>query len=179
MSYRLPTINAPDLRGQMTQMHSYLRQLVEEMNVNLEAEAEAAETEKAAQGKARENQEAQYAVIRCYPVGSLYLSMDSTSPQKLFGGKWEQLKDRFLLAAGDTYLPGSVGGEAQVQLTLDQIPAHSHRLSCREITVDEGTELPVTVLDGADSAVTTAAGGGLAHNNLPPYLAVYVWKRIG
>ena len=47
-----------------------------------------------------------------YPVGSIYMSVNATSPASLFGGTWEQLKDRFLLAAGDTYAAGSTGGEA-------------------------------------------------------------------
>ena len=40
---------------------------------------------------------------KTYPVGSIYLSLNSTSPASLFGGTWKQIKDRFLLAAGDTY----------------------------------------------------------------------------
>lgn len=67
-----------------------------------------------------------------YPVGSIYMSVNSTSPASLFGGTWERIKDRFLLASGDTYSAGSTGGEAQHTLT----------------------------------------------NNMPPYLAVYVWKRV-
>ncbi len=38
-----------------------------------------------------------------YPIGSIYLSVSSTDPSLLFGGVWEQIKDRFLLGAGDTY----------------------------------------------------------------------------
>ena len=40
---------------------------------------------------------------KVYPVGSIYISVDSTSPATLFGGTWVQLKDRFLLGVGDTY----------------------------------------------------------------------------
>ena len=47
-----------------------------------------------------------------YPIGSVYISVNSTNPQSLFGGTWVQLKDRFLLGAGDTYINGNVGGEA-------------------------------------------------------------------
>ena len=168
--YRLPSINAPTVQGQIQQLQSYLKQLVGQMNFQLSSREEGEEAPQTATET--------FSAIRCYPVGSLYLTTSSVDPQSLFGGRWEQLKDRFLLAAGDTYLPGATGGEARVRLTAGQMPVHSHRLSCREIVVDQGTELSVTVLEGDDSAVTTAAGGGGEHNNLPPYLAVYVWKRI-
>ena len=38
-----------------------------------------------------------------YPVGAIYMSVNNTNPGNLFGGTWEQIKDRFLLSAGDTY----------------------------------------------------------------------------
>ncbi len=47
-----------------------------------------------------------------YPIGSIYLSVSSTDPSILFGGVWEQIKDRFLLGDGDTYKSGTIGGEA-------------------------------------------------------------------
>lgn len=174
-SYRLPKINASDTRGQVQEISSYLRQLVNQMNFNVQAQEEARQKELETQQK---NQEEPFAAIRCYPVGSLYLSVSNTSPQTLFGGKWEQLKDRFLLAAGDTYLPGSIGGEAEVRLTEDQIPVHTHAVSYSEYWVDNGSEDAVMKPVGPSSKTTTSAGKGQAHNNMPPYLAVYVWKRI-
>ena len=49
-----------------------------------------------------------------YPVGAIYLSVNSINPNTLFGfGSWVQIKDTFLLAAGDTYSAGSTGGEAE------------------------------------------------------------------
>ena len=47
-----------------------------------------------------------------WPVGSIYLSASEISPETLFGGTWEQVKDRFLLAAGDVYSLGGTGGQA-------------------------------------------------------------------
>ena len=64
-----------------------------------------------------------------YPVGSIYLSINSTNPSTLFGGTWEQIKDKFLLACGDTYTNGSTGGEATHTLTTNEIPSHSHTAS--------------------------------------------------
>lgn len=61
-----------------------------------------------------------------WPVGSIYMSVNSTDPGTLFGGTWQRLKDRFLLGAGDTYMAGSQGGEASHTLTENEMPAHSH-----------------------------------------------------
>lgn len=155
VSYRLPNIDAPDIKGQISQLHSYLRRLVDEMNFNIQAQEEAAQKK---QEEREANQEKTFTAIRCYPVGSLYLSVSAASPQTLFGGRWEQMKDRFLLAAGDSYAAGSIGGEASVSLTEAQIP--------------KGT------VEGTEQAMTVCTGNGEPHNNMPPYLAVYVWKRI-
>lgn len=73
-----------------------------------------------------------------YPVGSIYMSVNATSPADLFHmGTWERLKDKFLLGAGDTYAAGSAGGAASISytpagtvgghtLTVDEIPSHNH-----------------------------------------------------
>jgi hypothetical protein len=47
-----------------------------------------------------------------YPVGATYISANSTDPGTLFGGTWMQIKDKFLLSAGDTYTAGNTGGSA-------------------------------------------------------------------
>ena len=121
-----------------------------------------------------------------YPVGSLYLSVSSTSPATLFGGIWTRIKDRFLLAAGDVYSAGATGGEAAHTLTTDEMPSHRHYVGAVGWPVDAaGPEHinsnwgssawpKVTPIDSTDDA-----GGGAAHNNMPPYLAVYIWKRTG
>lgn len=117
-----------------------------------------------------------------YPVGAIYMSASSTSPATLFGGSWTQLKDRFLLAVGDTYKSaGLIGGEADHTLTVAEMPSHRHGAS-------EGQFLAYTGSNGADTVsggtnfksiqYTAYVGGGGAHNNMPPYLAVYMWKRI-
>ena len=123
-----------------------------------------------------------------YPVGSIYLSVNSTNPGTIFGGSWEQIKDRFLLACGSTYSNGSTGGESTHTLTTNEMPSHSHTLNKN---VPYG--MPYNDTGGALSGNAGSgpyyresynpfsianAGGGQAHNNMPPYLAVYVWKRV-
>ena len=61
-----------------------------------------------------------------YPVGSIYWSSKNTNPATLFGGTWTQIKDRFILAAGDYYSNGATGGAATVTLTVSNMPSHNH-----------------------------------------------------
>lgn len=119
---------------------------------------------------------------KLYPVGSIYLSVYATNPSELFGGTWDRLKDRFLLAAGDSYAGGSTGGEAEHTLTVGEMPSHTHttRLGWNNtkgwgIAASESGATNATVDAGT---VTEATGDGRPHNNMPPYLAVYMWKRI-
>lgn len=58
---------------------------------------------------------------KIYPVGSIYMSVNSTNPSTLFGGEWERIKDTFLLACGDTYDGGSTGGSAD-----SVVVSHNH-----------------------------------------------------
>lgn len=133
-----------------------------------------------------------------YPVGSIYLSVSGTDPQTLFGGTWARLEDVFLLAAGAKHAAGSTGGEESHTLTASEMPTHNGHLSAgiagaapygkgnyegylnvsamtayvgggyRGWNVYSGNEM---------HPASEAAGGGQPHNNMPPYLAVYTWKR--
>ena len=152
------------------------------------------------------------------PVGSLYISLDSTEPGELFGGDWYQIEDTFLLAAGSVYSAGDTGGAATVTLTTDEIPAHTHgsktltgwaRFRAMDPAASDNRNMVNSasgiVSRSADSGLQpgfrnssgrievqsqynriditathehTSVGGGEAHENMPPYLAVYVWQRI-
>ena len=134
-----------------------------------------------------------------YPVGSIYMSINNTNPSTLFGGTWEQIKDVFLLAAGNTYAAGKTGGSATHTLTVAEMPSHTHTQNAHShstrykgfnLSSDKEGYMVLrrnesadgydgTDTDGAISATATNqnTGGGGAHNNMPPYLAVYVWKR--
>lgn len=129
-----------------------------------------------------------------YPVGSIYLSVNDTDPAELFGGVWEQIEDRFLLACGTTYSNGATGGEATHTLTVSEMPSHTHiqnqhRHGLNRNFSDGGggtTSAYITTANRTTSTkyttYTTATnqntGGGGPHNNMPPYLAVYCWVRI-
>lgn len=101
-----------------------------------------------------------------YPVGSIYMSVNSTSPSTLFGGTWEQLKDKFLLGAGDTYSNGGTGGSASHTLTTDEIPSHTHNSKTltgtfevrRFGTSGTGTDIVVGGRVGPTGIVSQAGG---------------------
>lgn len=192
----------------------------------------------------------QFAGIRdmVYPIGSIYMSVNSTNPSTLFGGTWVRLKDTFLLASGDAYGADSTNattaqhGAATVSLAKENMPRHTHvqnahnhpnsthrhsnpasdnnykfLLADENIAVNGTPRGPVaetntgdwhyvyaptktgladiiereytayaTVTVGDKTATNKYTGGtstteaeqnGSAHNNMPPYLSVYMWKR--
>lgn len=116
-----------------------------------------------------------------YPVGAIYISAAATDPKTLFGGTWERIKDRFLLAAGDTYAAGKTGGEAEVTLTAGEIPEIKMSYQYTGQSTVIGTDaIRLYDLNGQPNQYTgpqSSNCGGKAHNNMPPYLAVYVWQR--
>lgn len=143
-----------------------------------------------------------------YPVGAIYMSVNSVNPSVLFGfGNWEQIKDTFLLASGDTYNAGETGGEATHKLTTNEMPSHTHTATVSTNgghTHQIGTDKDATYTssgscwsvhnassgasyvngytsnNGSHTHTVTLAntGNGNAHNNMPPYLSVHVWKRV-
>lgn len=124
-----------------------------------------------------------FSIDLVYPVGSIYLSVSNTNPGTLFANTtWEQIKDVFLLGAGNTYSGGSTGGAATVTLDVTQIPAHNHTFPYYNQGTGGGANgLPYNVTTtgfvGNDTAGMKTTGGGQPHNNMPPYLTVYMWKR--
>lgn len=126
------------------------------------------------------------------PIGSIYISVNSTNPSTYFGGTWVQIKDRFLLCCGNTYSAGSTGGEATHKLTTSEMPSHGHDLVYGSKTSTSGLVVSYVgsgynslsldnwswVASGVRQNIYARnEGGDQAHNNMPPYLAVYVWKR--
>lgn len=123
-----------------------------------------------------------------YPVGSIYMSVNAVDPAKLFGGTWKRIKERFLLGAGDTHTAGSMGGEFEHKLTIAEMPKHAPTLYYDYGAVhNDETKHAFKNSSGAFSATNLynnmpnsidPSGGDQPHNTTPPYLAVYIWKRI-
>lgn len=170
--------------------------------------------------------------LAMYPVGSIYLSVNNVNPGTIFGGTWEQIQDRFLLAAGSTYAGGATGGTASHThtsaahthtsaahthttaghtLTVNEMPSHTHGIYydpnfCAVHTGNNNSwKQGLVNVDAPGAYYTNIAqpytGGGASHSHgntgsttpgntgsttpgntgssssLPPYLAIYVWKR--
>lgn len=139
--------------------------------------------------------------LSTFPIGSIYMSVSDVSPASFLGGTWERIKDRFLLSAGNTYEAGSQGGEADHTLTAAEMPRHAHVQNAayngesgitwaypmlsynNTVSGKEGVELDVggTYYESSSNRAqtqTSIEGEGKSHNNMPPYLAVYMWKRV-
>ena len=116
-----------------------------------------------------------------YPIGSIFISTNNTNPFEAMGiGTWEKIEDRFLLASGTKHKNGSTGGEATHTLTVEEMPSHSHELNDIGVDWSAGPRSysAQTTTTSSRVIVVNPVGGGQAHNNMPPYLAVYMWKRI-
>ena len=121
-----------------------------------------------------------------YPVGSYYWNANSTSPATLFGvGTWTQITNQFIFAAGGDYASGDTGGEATHTLTTAEIPNHNHKMHeagnyyiyTTESDQSVGPASGNGTLRSLDRTYTVRTGGGGAHNNMPPYLVAYCWRR--
>lgn len=115
-----------------------------------------------------------------YPVGSIYMSTNSTSPSILFGGTWKALNEgRVLIGANSTYPVNSTGGEFEHTLTVEEMPSHTHTLYYRSGYSRSGGS--GAIFDGWSDELrqTISSGGSQPHNNMQPYLAVYMWERTG
>ena len=131
--------------------------------------------------------------LSAYPVGSIYISVNATNPGTIFGGTWEAWgAGRVPVGVnpndGDFNAPNKTGGAKTVTLTEAQMPSHSH----------SGRFLNAWTASGhgsgnwfASSAyhwgsnqdyndipgVTNSVGGGKPHQNMPPYITCYMYKR--
>lgn len=127
-----------------------------------------------------------------YPVGSIYISTNSAfNPNTSWGGTWRKTADgRCLIGANDTYPLGSTGGEATHTLSLNEIPSHDHNLSDWAMSWKQNGQAGEVNLNASATAdawsnnhgyfksqTSNPTGGGQPHNNMQPYLAVYIWER--
>ena len=127
------------------------------------------------------------------PLGFIYISANSTSPASIFGGTWEQIKDKFLLSAGDIYSNGATGGTESHSHTLENGFAKFVSGSRTAYSVQKGFPAEFAwdanlANEGWSSAIPGSWGvgsngvelGGTTdiENNMPPYLVVNIWKKI-
>lgn len=130
--------------------------------------------------------------VFAYPVGAIYMSVDPTSPSALFGGNWEALEGRFLIGADKIYSAGAMGGSAAHThasgglFALISTAGANSAIRFQVKTVaghyrNRGILVPDGVKDEAESFFSDATdvrGTTAEASNMPPYLAVYMWKRL-
>jgi hypothetical protein len=123
-----------------------------------------------------------------YPVGSVYISVSSTSPATLFGGTWSAFgagKTLVGIDAGDAAFDTveETGGAKTVTLTSAQsgLPAHNHPAPPGQFLLGGGEEAALVAGTGVSSAINTnsntAANAAESHTNLQPYIVTYMFKR--
>lgn len=127
-----------------------------------------------------------------YPIGSIYISVSDVSPKSFLGGEWEEFaKGRTIVGIDSTNntntrfkKPGATGGLETVKLDISQLPEHSHSIKMSVSTgaiqdTDAFTNIGIKSESGPiNSGYTNKAGLNQPHENMPPYIVVYMWKRV-
>lgn len=138
-----------------------------------------------------------------YPVGKILHTTRSDNPSTyLGGGTWVQIKDTFLLSAGEVYKSGDTGGESEHTLVEEELPfidgafavpvvnEHStNGVAGHAYGYNDGQEMytatssrkgitGTATTSGAQYAYGYKFGADQPHNNMPPYKVVYVWERV-
>lgn len=120
-----------------------------------------------------------------YPIGSVYISINNVNPATLFGGTWEQIEDKFIMCAGDTYTGGTSGGSitsggpsnntsggpstntsGSTAITVAQMPSHGHAVYVWD---NAGTTGNAYYYNGATK--TTHSGARLYSNSSSTWIA--------
>ena len=142
-------------------------------------------------------------LLSSYPVGSIYQSVNTTSPASLFGGSWEKIENRFLYGSG-TYSVTNTGGSTSHTLTTNELPSHSHSFQgsfhrtvrvrivggstqyqdntvTREVQNAEAMTGAATgkwgTIEWTDGGTIGNTGGGNGFSVMPPYYCVNIWRR--
>lgn len=121
-------------------------------------------------------------LLDIFPIGYIWPCATPTSPASIIGGTWERIEDKFILAAGSTYPAGSTGGEATHTLTITEMPSHTHNIGIVKNALASASGGSISRLDSNMTTLTDSVveptGSNMPHNNMPPYEAHYVWKRV-
>ena len=124
-----------------------------------------------------EKKKESFSPIDAWPVGSVYISVNGTSPSMLFGGTWVEIQGSFLFARNASHPAGESGGEETHTLTVQEMPSHSHSTTASRYASGRYLYLTPLKVPAPATGYTTSTGGSQPHNNMPPYLSVYMWKR--
>ena len=124
-------------------------------------------------------------LLKVYPIGSVYVSVNSTNPSELFGGTWERFANGRVLVGvdeddNDFNEVEKESGEKKHTLTINEMPNHNHP---NFVDNGQGNGSWGYMFEynnnsaGQNAGASGYTGGGQAHNNLQPYITCYMWKR--
>ena len=120
------------------------------------------------------------AKLAAWPIGSIYMSVNSTNPASLFGGTWEALSERFLIGASGSYPAGSTGGSSIHTISKSELPSYT----LADAVLANGTNSAKVTTSNSGWGIPnwkygeiTTGGDGNSFSLLPPYLSVWMWKR--
>lgn len=119
-----------------------------------------------------------------YPIGCLYSTTVATNPATVFGfGTWEAYAAGRVLVGNGTsdavYTAAATGGASTHTLTATEMPAHTHTYTK---TPNDAAHAAAAggaygVVNDETTQNSGSTGSGGAHNNMPPYIVVYIWRR--
>ena len=130
-------------------------------------------------------------VAASVPKGAV-VAFATACPAEFGWKEYEPARGRFVVATGEhtdtggtsrnfTLGTGADDGEYRHTLTVDEMPAHRHSVERQGPT--RGIEgLPPIGTDGAiiatiEAEMTSTAGKGQPHNNVPPYIALHFCEK--
>ena len=121
-------------------------------------------------------------LAEAFPINKIEIFFDNEDHSSFLGFQWEMVSQGKMpigLNTSDTDFNsiGKTGGEKEVTLTVDQIPPHSHQARVSSIAGSDETITRGTT-KGVWRSLISSAGGGQAHNNMPPYIVMAFWKRV-
>ena len=123
-------------------------------------------------------------LLKAYPIGSIYMSVNNINPSNLFGGTWEAWGEGRTLVGVDTTQTEfatveKTGGEKTHKLTINEMPSHTHNLQHTNGTANhtDGFWVSGDYNKIGEVLQTLSTGGNQPHNNLQPYITCYMWKR--
>lgn len=124
------------------------------------------------------------ALNHIYPVGSIFITTVNQDPSPYLGGKWKAFGAGRVLVGFDSSQTEfntilKTGGEKTHTLTIDEMPNHTHGLHI--YGTDKVSDYVENTLWGNAQAYNnflSYTGGNQPHNNLQPYIVVYMFKRI-
>lgn len=130
-----------------------------------------------------------------FPVGSLYLTVGNENPNTTIGGTWVRFGNGKTLVGVDTNDSDfnsveKTGGEKTHRLTINEMPSHKHEVKMSytpnsnhthsngtyAMSFAEGANPSDNTYQSTDDRISNT-GNNQAHNNLQPYITVYMWKR--